>query len=131
MRACLGEHGIETYDMLETNDPTGYMTSAEVPREELVAAREECSAEIGEPRMDGLSEIELQRRYDARIDQWECLIDLGLVNGDAPTLEVFVDRYDRSGQTRLWEPAAGASTVDANGRPISPSDVCARSGDVW
>lgn len=131
LRACLEEQGVETYDMVGSEDPTGFMGSNDVPLEQREAAYATCRAEIGEPRMEGLSSEELQRRYDARLEQWSCLTDRGLVGGEAPSFEVFVDRYERSGQTQLWEPTEGAATVDADGRPISPSDVCMRSADVW
>ena len=132
-RACLEDKGLTTVD-LPPGDPEraqGFAVStAGKTLEEREAIDEECEAEIGTPRMQSLSEAQLQQRYDARAEQWSCLAGKGLVTGDPPSFETFVDKYERSGQKVLWEPTEGAADVTADGREVAATDECPRLG-VW
>lgn len=130
-RACIEDKGFTT-----SNDPNGAPDGFGVStdgktQEELIAALEECNELIGEPKMANLSEAELQERYDVRVAQFECLIDKGLIGGEPLTFEVFVERYNRSGQEELWEPTAEASMSESGGVPQGPTDVCPRSAQTW
>lgn len=132
-RACYDENGLETQD-LPPGDPErgqgfGYSNAGKT-LEEMQAISDRCEAEIGTPRMQGLSEAQLQERYDARAEQWSCLADKGLVTGDPPSFETFVDKYERSGQKVLWEPTEDAAEVTADGREVAATDECPRLG-MW
>lgn len=132
-RACLEEKGLQTKD-LPPGDPEqgqGFMVlTAGMTLEERNAIDEECKAEIGTPRMQGLSETQLRERYDARAEQWTCLVGKGLVTGDPQSYETFVDQYERSGQKALWEPTEGAAEVTKDGREVAATDECPRLG-MW
>lgn len=132
-RACYDEKGLATED-LPSGDPEhgqGFTYSnAGRTFEEIEAIDEECKAEIGVPRMQGLSQAQLRERYDARVEQWTCLVGKGLVTGDPLSFETFVDKYERSGQKVLWEPTEGAAEVAADGREIAATDECPRLG-MW
>src|SRR5690554_1643130 len=79
-RACFEEAGLETSDDPH-GDKSGFLVRAEgVTQEKRDEARISCQSEIGMPWMSGLSEDELRIRYDARVSQFKCLVDLGLVN---------------------------------------------------
>lgn len=131
MRACLEASGIQTRDLTGSNDQTGYSVNIVDQNPEQVAeVSDQCRAEIGEPQTSGLSDAQLQERYDARVGQWQCLAGHGLVAGEPVTFETFVDDYRRSGEQSLWEPTAESALVDANGQPVSPSDLCPRIG-AW
>lgn len=131
VRACLEEHGIQTRDLTDSNDQTGYSVSTvDHTPEQLAEVSDGCRAEIGEPQTSGLTEAQLQERYDARLEQWQCLVGHGLVAGEPVTFETFVDDYRRSGEQSLWEPTAESALVDANGQPVSPSDLCPRN-EAW
>lgn len=131
LRACLKESGIQTEDLTDSNDQSGFSVSnVDHTPEQVAEVSERCRAEIGEPQTSGLSEAQLRQRYDARVDQWQCLTGHGLVAGEPITFETFVDDYRRSGEQTLWEPTAESALVDANGRPVSPSDLCPRN-EAW
>jgi len=120
-RACLAEAGFETLPG-ETAD--GYLVSTEVANsEEFQAASEACGAELGEIQIEGLSDSQLRERYDARVEQFACLVENDLIEGEPISFEVFVDRYNRSGQKDFWEPTQGASSPPRQG----PTDVCPRT----
>lgn len=133
-RACLEDMGVKTAD-LPPGDPeagAGFLVDNRGhTREELESADEKCTSQIGEPKMSNLSDSELRERYDARIIQYECLIDNGLVSGYPPSFDVFVSNYERSGEKLLWEPTEGATTTERDGKPMGPTDVCPRSTKTW
>src|SRR5699024_4709292 len=80
VRACLEEQGIQTQDLTDSNDQTGYSVSIiDHTPEQVAEISEGCRAEIGEPQTSGLTETQLQERYDARLEQWQCLVGHGLV----------------------------------------------------
>ena len=81
--------------------------------------------------MLGLTGEELQERYEVRMSQWDCLVEQSLVEGEAPAFEVFVDRYQRSGQKELWEPTFQMLMGGAEVPSSNPSEVCPSSTDVW
>ena len=132
-RACLEERGIATADLPPGDEEPGFLIGTEgVTAEQREEARAECRDEVGEPKMENLSEGELRERYDARLEQYECLTANGLVSGDPPTFEVFVSDYERSGQRLLWEPAAGVPLIERDdGTMQGPTQVCPRSGQAW
>lgn len=130
VRTCLDEKGFLTADN-PGGAPDGFAVAVGDHAEgEVTRASEECRAELGEPQMSGLPEDELRTRYDARVAQWECLVENDLVSGDPISFEVFVEDYNRSGQESLWEPTESAQTIEFNGIPRSPTDVCPRVG-AW
>lgn len=131
LRGCLEERGIETGDLPNSTDRTGYLTStAGHTPEQLTEAGDQCRAELGEPKSSGLSNSELRSRYDARSEQWTCFQAEGLVTGDPPTFTTFIDRYQRSGQSELWEPQLDVSPLLENEIPVNATDVCPRN-DSW
>lgn len=84
--------------------------------------------------VEGLSPEELQRRYEARVAQFECLTDLGLVKGPPISFEKFVDDYNRSGQRIFWEPTIVGGEgirVEKDGRFYGGTDLCPRDPSVW
>lgn len=129
LRACYEDRGILTEDVAGSSG-TFSIDNTAVSEEELMEVSDQCEGDLGKPAVSGLAETELRKRYDARVIQWTCLVDRGLVAGDAPSFDVFVDEYERSGQKKIWEPTETAA-IEKDGRPVSPSDVCARPGDVW
>lgn len=133
-RACLEEGGLTTAD-LPDGDPSGFLVAipdtSEEQRKQVTAA---CQKEIGMAPVEGLSPEELQRRYDARVAQFECLADLGLVGGPPISFEKFVDDYNRSGQRILWEPTVvdgEGIRVEKDGRFYGGTDLCPRDPSVW
>lgn len=87
-----------------------------------------CYAEVGEAKIRGLTPPELRSRYDSRVVQFACLVERGLVAGEAPSFETFSDEYERSGQQVLWEPTADARNgTDDQGRTVGPSQLCPRT----
>lgn len=132
LRACLDDAGLVTEDLPAADAEAGFLLSTQgSTREEREVASASCRQEIGEPRVGGLTTSELRARYDSRFDQFTCLQSAGLVDGEPPTFEVFVDDYERSGQLRLWEPTDGARTVEQNGEVRGPTDVCPRDTSTW
>ena len=99
--------------------------------EEYQQANEKCLAELGDPKMQDLSEQELRERYDSRVAQYACLAENGLVSGDPPTFETFIADYNRSGQKEIWEPTVGASTLERDGVLMGGTDVCPRDSSIW
>lgn len=73
--------------------------------------------------MSGLTQEDLRGRYDARVDQFACLVDEQLISGEPISFDQFVDDYERSGQVTLWEPTEGAVGRGNQG----PSDICQRA----
>jgi hypothetical protein len=129
-RQCLEDKGYTTGD--DPLDGVGFTYELKgVDSEQLGAAIEQCAAQLGEPKMADLSDAELRVRYEARVEQFQCLTENGLTDGEPPSFEVFVERYNRSGQKELWEPTAGAATLTRSGVPLGPTDVCPRSGESW
>lgn len=123
-RGCLESAGVQTGDE-PSGDPTGFtVDTSTMAYEEYERVREECLAEVGQPPMSNLSEDELQQRYDARVEQWDCLVAAGLQSGSAVSFETFVSDYERSGQLRFWEPLEGADASE--GEPVAS---CPR--DAW
>lgn len=105
-RACYEEHGIKTSDTPD-GDPLGFgFAHGGRSDEELEALSEACEAEVGVPKMAGLTEQELRDRYAARLEQYECIVAAGYSPASPPSFDRFVDDYERSGQAELWEPAA-------------------------
>ena len=121
MMGCLEEHGIATQD----EGANGFSFESS---DEALEISQMCRESIGEPKIVGLSEDELRERYDARVEQWECLVDNELLSGNPITFETFVDEYERSGQTRLWEPTSEVH-IDSSGPPVNPSGLCPK--DSW
>lgn len=120
VRACLEEHGIETADD-EQLGAGGFTVEWSEDNTEI---RKTCEAQVGDPYgLEDLSEDVLRERYEARVEQWECLVDAGLVTGDPMTFETFLDDYRRSVPTTLWEPTFAVTQVDGN---VSPSVMCPR-----
>lgn len=106
VRACLDDAGLRTVDD-PMGDPLGYgYSKAGRDPAEVAEIRDRCDAEVGVPKMAGLSEDELRERYDARVEQDVCLREHGYTVVDRPSFDRFVDDYERSGQQLLWEPAA-------------------------
>lgn len=133
-RACLEEAGFVTADSPD-GDKTGFVVSTDgITNEQRVEVRNSCQAEIGMPQMAGLGEGELRIRYDARVAQFQCLADLGLVNEAPVSFEKFVDDYNRSGQRDLWEPTVvdgvGLS-MEKDGRFYGGTQLCPRDSSVW
>lgn len=130
MRACYEDAGLKTGD-----DPTSKSTadfvfeSGGIDQAKLDAIAAECMAELGEPKTGGLTDAELRERYDARVSQWACLVEGGMLTGEPITFEVFADQYARSGQKTLWEPTVTATSLQ-DGRG-GPSAVCPRDENVW
>ncbi|MBX3104409.1 MAG: hypothetical protein KF867_05475 [Cryobacterium sp.] len=133
-RACLDDLGFVTTD-LSPSDPgygIGFGVSIEGHTdEELDTANKRCRAELGEPKMQDLSDSELRERYETRLQQFECLLDNGMIEGDPPTFETFVSDYNRSGQKELWQPALHATSIERDGVMYGASDICPESADVW
>lgn len=128
-RGCVEDKGLVTRD----EDGIGNFSAGhpDLSHKEVDQIVRDCSEALGRQPMTDLSDEELRRRYEARVEQHGCLIDEGLVSGgDSPSFEVFVDQYQRSGQTSLWEPASEA-VHQIDGRPVSPSDLCPRPGQIW
>jgi hypothetical protein len=131
-RACLEDEGIKTADLPPGDPEAGFLVdNRETTREELEAATNKCTKKIGEPKISNLSESELRKRYDARISQYDCLTENGLVSGYPPSFDVFVSDYERSGERILWEPTEGATTTERDGKLMGPTDVCPPSTKTW
>lgn len=125
-RSCLEEHGVETFDI---GDKDGFaVISSE--SDAYTEADAMCTEELGEPQMKDLPEDELRVRYEARVEQWECLVDEGFAEGEPISFDVFVEDYNRSSQLRLWEPTEGLEVKTINGVPVGPTDACPRVG-AW
>lgn len=130
LRACFEENGVET------SQPPGMAADGfayavgSVSPEELERIRTLCDEEIGEPQISGLSDDELQLRYDGRVEQWECLVENEFTTGEPISFETFVEDYRRSGEQRLWEPTEGLEVRTVNGAPLGPTDACPRT-KVW
>lgn len=126
LRACLEENGIET--ALPPNSPKdGFaITSESMADENFERIMADCREEIGSPRMAGLSQDELQIRYDARVTQWECLVAEDFTAGEPISFDSFVEDYNRSGQIYLWEPTENLEPKIVNGVPQGPTDICPR-----
>ena len=131
-RACIEGLGFATMDLSSGNADPGFGIDSEgrAP-EEIQDANEKCWAELGDPKMQDLSEQELRERYEIRLAQYACLAENGLVSGDPPTFETFVSDYNRSGQKEIWEPTIGASTLERDGIMMGGTDVCPRGPNVW
>lgn len=109
-------------------DPTGYaFVSAGWDEAELDSIYDGCEAEVGEPPTTGFTDEQLRASYAERLDQFECLVREGLVDGDPPSFEVFLSDYQRSGQKSMWEPTEGARSRDNTG----PGNICYRAGNAW
>lgn len=121
MRTCFEEQGIETFG----DDASGNGSFSVDASVDVAEIQEICDAQVGVPAVEDLSEDVLQERYEARVEQWECLVDEGLVTGDPITYETFVDDYNRSDPPQLWEPTFSYEPDDSAG-PVSPSDLCPR-----
>lgn len=131
VRGCLEDRGIVTEDDPGGNKTVYLSDNTGMDADAAMAVQEECYAQIGLPKMAGLSDVELRDRYQARVDEWECLADNGLVSGDAPAFDVFVDKYQRTGQKELWEPTFEVAPEVVAGMAVGPSDLCPKSGEVW
>lgn len=129
-RACYEDAGLKTADDPTSQSTSGFVfQSGGIAQGTLDAIAAECAAELGEPKMRGLAETELRERYDARVSQWTCLVEGGMLTGEPITFEAFADQYARSGQKTLWEPTVTATSLQ-DGRG-GPSSVCPRDENVW
>lgn len=130
-RACIEDSGLQTAD-LPDGSKDGFMisllNSTQEFRDQVTA---KCRAEIGEAPMTGLSTDELQRRYSARVSQFDCMVDLGVVDGEPISFEKFVDDYNRSGQKLLWAPGEGISVTLEDGTRKGSTDLCPLDPSVW
>lgn len=130
-RSCLEDNGLTTADLLD-GDASGFMLSNDgVTEERRTEVTTKCRSEIGEPQMEGLSNDELHRRYESRLDQFQCLLKNDLISGSPMSFEKFVDEYNRSGQKQLWSPDQDASTVERDGILYGPTDICPRDTSTW
>lgn len=130
LRACFEENGVETSQPPGmASDGFAYAVGSVSP-DELERIKKLCDEEIGEPQISGLSDGELQSRYDGRVEQWECLVENEFTTGEPISFESFVEDYRRSGEQRLWEPTEGLEVRTINGAPLGPTDACPRT-KVW
>lgn len=130
-RSCLEDNGLTTAD-LPDGDASGFMLSNDgVTEERRTEVTTKCHSEIGDPQMEGLSDDELHRRYESRLDQFQCLLENDLISGSPMSFEKFVDEYNRSGQKQLWSPDQDASTVERDGILYGPTDICPRDTSTW
>lgn len=130
-RSCLEDNGLTTAD-LPDEDPSGFMVSNEgVTEERRTEVTTKCRSEVGEPQIEGLSNEELRRRYDARLTQFECTVANGFTSGLPMSFETFVDEYNRSGQKKLWAPGEVTSTVERGGIQYGAGDLCPPDPGTW
>jgi len=126
LRACLDDRGLRTQDPGPGEDPLAFSISMEgATNEEFIAITEECYSVVGSPYYAGMPEDELQRRYEARLEQFDCLVDLGLLTGEPISYELFVADFERQGYTTMWTPGAEVPLELIQGPPpVSPGDAC-------
>lgn len=99
--------------------------------EEVIEAQQACYDQVGRIQMQGLSEEQLRERYDGRVEQFECLVENGMLEGDPKSFEVFVEDWERSGQERLWSPALDVPMELAQQGRQGPSQLCPIGGSGW
>lgn len=130
MKGCLEEAGWKV-DLGE--DGTYGVGLAGRTHEELDAAHDACKAAVGQVQVTGLSEAQLQERYDSRAEQFECLVEAGWLEGEPKSFEVFVEEYERSGQQELWIPARDVDIemLVATEARLGPSQLCPLGGAGW
>lgn len=131
LRGCLEQHGLTTEAdpavpaAFSTNVPDGMTT------QQALSIEDSCQKNVGVPPTADFSDSQLKASYQARVDQWTCLVSAGLTSGPVKSFDVFLSDYERGGRKSLWEPTEGLSDVTVNGAPKGPSDVCPRPGTAW
>lgn len=126
---CLKDDG---WDVWLTEDGLGYDTDLGGRSvEELQSAQSSCMGEVGQVQTQRLSKEQLKERHEARVKQFECLVENGMLEGEPKSFEVFVEDWERSGQKEFWSPARDVPLeVAAQGR-LGPSQLCPFDGTVW
>lgn len=94
-----------------------------------MAAQEAGKDEFGHPQIEGLTDSQLQQRYEGRIEQFNCLVEKGALDGEPTSFEVFIEEDRRSGDRSLWSPARDVDMGIA--AQMCPSDECPLGGSGW
>lgn len=129
MLGCLKDDGWDV--TLESDGVTLGVDNTGRTDEELIEAQQACNEQIGQVQVQGLSETQLRERYEGRIEQFECLVENGLLEGEPKSFEVFVEDWERSGQERLWSPALDVPMELAQQGRLGPSQLCQVGGSGW
>jgi hypothetical protein len=131
VRGCLEQHGVATEATPNEPGAFSYDPPPGMTVQQTQAIGEECQKSVGQPSFSNMSEDQLKVAYQARVDQWNCLVKAGLASGPVQSFDVFLSDYERSGRKTLWEPTNGLQAVVNNGVRQGPSDVCPRVGTTW
>ncbi len=110
--SCVGEQGWPgTITGPDDPEGAGAIRWDPVPESQdnaLNDAIQSCIASLGQFDDAPASEEEVRARYDAFMDQYNCLIAAGFGPTDPPSFASYLDEFQTSG-TLMWDPVSGLS----------------------
>jgi len=131
LQACMQQHGLTTVP--DPTEPGAFSINppAGMTAQQALPIVNKCHKTVGAEPLAHLSADQLKASYQARVDQWACLVKAGLASGAPKSYDVFLSDYQRSNGKTLWEPTDGLKGLVKNGVDEGPSDVCPRVGTAW